>query len=371
MGQVDSQNHLALGGSPLGPRIEAFLRTRGFRDARVTRLAPLVNPEAGEHKAFGYGKPIRVSFESSGETREVVLRTAASNPFGHDRRADRLDALVLAYDTFGQIPRQVRALDVGVFAADGALCPLPAGEPFLLTDYVEGTLYARDLEALGPAPRASSRDLDRAHALARYLAELHAETRPASTYIRAIRDTVGHGEGIFGLIDSYPDQHPVASRARLEAIEVLAVRWRTRLRPRSARARRTHGDFHPFNLLFREGSDFSVLDTSRGGAGDPADDVACLSINYLFFALAAGRARFEGPLRELWDAFFATYLDATRDLEILEVVPLFYAWRALVVASPLWYPRISNETRDRLLGFAERLLEGAPFHPSTVDEVLA
>ena len=34
-----------------------------------------------------------------------------------------------------------------------------------------------------------------------------------------------------------------------------------------------HGDFHPWNLLFREGVEFSVLDRSRGEWGEPADDV--------------------------------------------------------------------------------------------------
>jgi hypothetical protein len=136
------------------------------------------------------------------------------------------------------------------------------------------------------------------------------------------------------------------------------------------RARRTHGDFHPFNLLFRHGTDFSVLDCSRGAAGEPADDVTCLSINYLFFALCA-RGRFDGALRELWHIFWDTYLTASGDAEVLRWVAPFFTWRALVVASPVWYPHIDDGLRRRLLGFAQRLLDDASFTPATVDVLLS
>jgi len=49
--------------------------------------------------------------------------------------------------------------------------------------------------------------------------------------------------------------------------------------------------FHPWNLLFRTETDFSVLDRSRGEWGEPADDVAALAVNYLFFGLRRSTAR--------------------------------------------------------------------------------
>ena len=45
-----------------------------------------------------------------------------------------------------------------------------------------------------------------------------------------------------------------------------------------------HGDFHTWNILFREGTDFSVLDRSRGEWGEwgeAVDDVICLALNVL------------------------------------------------------------------------------------------
>jgi aminoglycoside phosphotransferase (APT) family kinase protein len=63
------------------------------------------------------------------------------------------------------------------------------------------------------------------------------------------------------------------------------------------------GDFHPFNVLL-DGDRVVLLDTSRGSEGEPADDVACLAINFLFFGLEHRQAWASG-LGRLWDAFFA------------------------------------------------------------------
>src|SRR5690606_34833186 len=119
----------------------------------------------------------------AGSEHSLTVRTMSPDAFGHDRRADRVDAMVLSFDTFADIPRHIRPHDVGVFADDGALVSLPAGEPFLVTEYVEGELYARDLHELQSLEAARPVDLERAVALARYLAELHAEKAEPQRYL--------------------------------------------------------------------------------------------------------------------------------------------------------------------------------------------
>src|SRR5262249_42972176 len=150
------------------------------------------------------------------------------------------------------------------------------------------------------------------------------------------------------------------ARGRLVAIEQRAVAWRWRLRDRAHRLRRTHGDFHPYNVLFREGTDFTVLDASRGSVGDPADDVAAMAINFVFGGAGHPGAWPRG-VGVLWNELFATYLAASGDRELLEVIAPFFAWRALVVASPVWYPNISVVARDALLSFAEAALDAPVF----------
>ena len=348
-------------------QVEAYLRRRGFPDAHLLSLNPLGADTDSGLKSFGYGRPVLARFHSGGDDHAVVVRTMAPDPFGHDRRADRGDAMLLSFDTFNTIPRHIRAVDVGAFCADGEMLPMGRGEIFLITEYVEGALYADDLFRLEKCAAPTDGDRQRVVALAEYLVALHAEKVEPQLYIRHLRDTLGSGEGIFGLSDAYAEHPEVADAARLEAIEKKAVGWRWKMRSHASRACRTHGDFHPFNILFREGVDFSVLDCSRGAAGEAADDLTCLSINFLFFALD-DHGRFDGALRELWDVFWTTYLTQSGDREVLRWVAPYFTWRALVLASPVWYPDLAPAVREHLLRFAEQLLDGAAFRPDAINE---
>jgi len=350
-------------------RIAAFLQRRGYANARIIRLQPL--GESGvSSKSYGYGKPLRILFEAADGRHELVLRTMSPDRFGHERLGDRFETFVLAREDFPRIPRHIQPVAMGVVDGDGSLHPLAVGEPFLLTEYVDGTLYAGDVQNLADGDTLTDLDRERARALAAYLAGLHSRVEDAEYYCRHVRDVTGSGEGIFGLCESYLrcEDSPLTP-SDLEWIEQRAVHWRWRLLQRPDRARRGHGDFHPFNLLFRSGTDFTVLDCSRGGRGDPADDMCCLTINYLFFGLMRS-PHFNGPCRELWNLVWQDYLDATGDVDMLGLVAPYFAWRGLVLASPIWYPHVDEAVRESLLSFIRALLEGAPFDPRTVETLL-
>jgi hypothetical protein len=342
----------------------------------VRPLDPDAVPRAdGTGKGIGYGRPLRViAREPGGWRHAIVFRTAAANEFGHDRRADRAEELILAHDLFGAVPDHVRALDVGAIAADGRLVSLrDAGEFYLVTEWAEGTLYADDLRRLAREGVASPLDVVRCEALARWLLRLHArKVDDPVAWRRAIRDLVGHGEGVLGIVDGYPADVPGAPPDRLRRIEERCLAWRWRLRDRPGRLARTHGDFHPFNVVFRPcgvGADasFALLDASRGGKGDPADDVVAMAVNYVFFALEHPAAWARG-LGVLWRRFWEVTL-AGGGPEVLETAPPYLAWRALVLACPKFYPHLSAPARDLLLGLAERGLEGPRFDPAWAERL--
>ncbi|MEO6576703.1 MAG: phosphotransferase [Polyangiaceae bacterium] len=346
-----------------------------FPGGRITAVTPLGSSApagASVEKTAGYGAPVRISIarEDGGEV-ELVFRTANANDYGHDRRSDRAGAQLLAYDTFGAIPRHVRPIDVGAISKDGRLVSLhESGELYLVTTYAPGKLYADDLREV--AKRAvTPADLTRTTTLARYLVGLHADrrVRPAG-YRRAVRDLIGHGEGIFGVIDGYPDAVPGAPASRLQGIEKRTLEWRWKMRGREARFTRTHGDFHPFNIVFQDDGELALLDTSRGSEGEAADDVCCLAVNYVFFALSGApspKLAWERGLRPLWTTFWDTYLEESADRDLLAVAAPFLAWRLLVLASPVWYGGLSESDRDKLLGFAERALTAERFDPAWAD----
>jgi len=144
------------------------------------------------------------------------------------------------------------------------------------------------------------------------------------------------------------------------------VSWRWRLKSLTHRSRQVHVDFHPWNILFRSGVDFTLLDRSRGEFGDPADDVSCLTSNFLFFSLQRS-GRLEGVFETLFVRFWERYLEASGDREILRVVAPFFAFRGLVMASPLWYPALSDTVRQKLLFFVMAVLEQDSFDPTQVN----
>jgi aminoglycoside phosphotransferase (APT) family kinase protein len=121
-------------------------------------------------------------------------------------------------------------------------------------------------------------------------------------------------------------------------------------------------------VLFDDASEIGVLDAARGSLGDPADDVTCMAINYVFFAVEQPHA-WRAALGELWRRFWQVYLDESGDLELCDVVAPFLAWRGLVVANPVWYPEVEAQARDRVLALIERTLDAERFDPSFAEEL--
>ncbi len=74
-------------------------------------------------------------------------------------------------------------------------------------------------------------------------------------------------------------------------------------------------------------------------------------------------------MRALWHHFWRTYLDASGDEQLLDVVAPYLAWRALVVCSPVFYPALAPAARDRMFRLVEHALASQRFDPASADEV--
>ncbi|MCC7386015.1 MAG: phosphotransferase [Deltaproteobacteria bacterium] len=347
--------------------LKTYLRRRFGADIELLSFGRIGEAAAEDDspKKYGYGAPILIQFRAGGELVRVVLETMSPGPFGHEHRADRAQAMIWDYDTYAKLPRHVRAVDVGAVTNKDELVSLAdADEMFVLNEYAEGTGYAADLERLLVTDRLEDLDRDRMVALIRYLAQIHQLRREDSDlYRRRLRELIGHGECIMGLTDSYPVPYEFVTARTLRLIEEGANRWRWKLHDRAERLSQVHGDFHPWNILFREGTDFSVLDRSRGEWGEPADDVTALTINYLFFSLRR-HGRLAGPFEVLFRETWDRYREITGDWDVVRAAPPFFAFRGLVIASPRWYPDLSVAVRRSLFCFIENVLADDRFDPA-------
>ncbi|WP_300157832.1 phosphotransferase [Solidesulfovibrio sp.] len=343
--------------------VERYLREAFGESARMLGVCAMGADGQGM-KEFGYGKPVCLDFEVDGQLRRGVLSIMRGDKYGHQFYWDRAAILMFQYEAGGRMEKHVRPIGLGYFDQDDRL--VPVAEPkefFILSEKAPGYDYYLDLQRIqktGLEPR----DLDMAKAFASWLARVHAAKKDdADLYLRRVRNLIGASECIFGLVDAYPHPYDLFPPERFRALEKRVVDWRWKLRGFTHRLSEVHGDFHPWNVLVQEeggARDFAVLDRSRGEWGEPADDVATMSLNYVLFGLYK-EPKLSGDFERLFLAFWETYLRESGDDEIFSVIAPFYVFRGLVIASPQWYPGHPPEVRKALLRFLGNVLEDERF----------
>jgi hypothetical protein len=346
-----------------------MINEEAIRSYLKKEFADVIDVDISKLGSGVQGSGFLVEMKTAEGTRSYVVKGLLSEGLGHDYPSDRAAVFLLDLDEYGKLPGHVKAVDVLAEMHDGAIKSIGGGrEYYLLMEKVEGMDYFRDLREFSNKKGLDGRDVKRIRAMATYLAGIHSVKKDSKAlYWRKLRDTVGHGECLMGVFDTYPDG--TLSYEDMADIEKKCVDWRARLKPLTKRLSQIHGDFHPGNIWFRNDEDFILLDRSRGPWGEPADDVTALAINYIFFSI-----RNHGDVRNAYleglKLFFDEYIRASGDGEINGVVAPFFAFRAVVVANPIFYPDVSPEVRKRIFRFTRNVLAADGFEVKRVNEYI-
>jgi len=304
------------------------------------------------------------------EGKKLVLKTMAEGEYGHDHYSDIAQVLLWQNDAFNRFPKHVKSFNVLAVDEEGneikeiGKCK----KYYILMEYAKGENYFTDLDRI-LKEGVQEKDKERPIILSDFLAKAHSsKIENKSLYKRKIRDTVGHGECIMGVLDAFPKQEFFTDEEQGKFVQLCVKQW-AKMRGMERRLACVHGDFHPGNIMFH-GNDFILLDRSRGEYGEPADDLTAFTINYVFYSfLKYGKTK--GEFWELNKLFWDNYVEKTKDSEIWKAAPLFYAFRALVVANPLfytneWYKERTKfeptELRGKIIKWAGGLLKKGEFN---------
>ncbi len=341
--------------------IENYIRELFGGDARDVAIRKL--------GAGVQGAGFLVEVTTGSGMKSYVIKGLFPEGLEHDYPSDRAGAFLLDLDEFGNLPNHVKAIDVLSEMKDGSVRSIGGGrEYYLLMEQARGRDYFHDLASMAGKKRLEGHDIRKIESMTSYLAGIHKVKKDSRTlHWRKVRDTIGHGECLMGVFDTYPDN--TISYGEMAAIEKKCVDWRAKLKPLYGRLCQVHGDFHPGNIWFQDEADFILLDRSRGPWGDAADDVTALTINYIFFSIK-NCGMVQGAYREALALFYENYIQATGDRELSEVVAPFYAFRGAVVANPAFYPEVTPEGRRKILNFVNGVLDDRSFNIDKVNEYI-
>ncbi|MBI4698586.1 MAG: phosphotransferase, partial [Nitrospirae bacterium] len=221
--------------------IKAYIRKefKGVTNVEIKKLGEGVQ-----------GAGFLIEIKTKEGDKHYVVKGLFPEGLEHDYPSDRAGVFLLDLDEFKNLPRHVKAIDVLAELPDGSIKSIGGGrEYYLLMERAEGRHYFDDLSAFSKKEMLDDTEIEKIKAMASYLADIHSVKKESKQlYWRKVRDTIGHGECLMGVFDTYPDG--TIEYSEMSDIEKKCVDWRAKLKPKFKRLCQIHGDFHPGNIWF-------------------------------------------------------------------------------------------------------------------------
>ena len=327
------------------------------------------------------------TIDKNNKEKKYFMKTLHEKGFGHEYPADRANVIIRALMDHNILSNHVKVLNAGSIQKNGSLLSL--GEPeefFIIMEEGKGIEYWNDLDVIRNNEKLAKEDEEKIKLIADYLASIHNIKYDGGNgnylYKKVVRDFVGHGELIMGIIDTFPDKLDFVSNKELTEIVKKTVEWWEKIKRNSHRLTVIHGDFYPGNIWF-DGKKIVIFDRSRFRYGEPADDITALIMNFINYSVMT-YGEFKGPFEKLTNLFFEEYLKKREDKELFKISPLFLSFRSLVCIHPVFYSpewmkehgfkkdRIEklSESKRKIINFTKNILDEEEFYIRKINSYL-
>lgn len=323
------------------------------RSVRVIDVEQMGRQGAKHH---GMTDSLKILFESPDHKAEAIfLKIPNETVYGETLRADAAHEVCWRLDGYSAIARHARCVCAVRIESDGSLEPEHLAGPAwgIVEEEISGQPYHERLQQMSadPDPEQATRE---ARLICNHMVSLHGriDGEASVLYSRAIRDNLMNA--VFRLIDGAPSLWNSFPELR-ERVEHGFLNWRLALSTRHGRLRRIHSDYHPWNV-FLLNDRVNVIGARAPGFGDPADDLACFLVNYVWFSMRRSGALTE-PYLAAFIAFRDRYFELTQDQEAAAVFAPFAAKRLLVFLNPVYYPDTTPAEVHSLLSLLVSTLE--------------
>lgn len=222
---------------------------------------------------------------------------------------------------------------------------LKAEKSYVLMQEVTQQPYSEVLRKTCKEDTLNEKQKGSVQAIATYLATTHKQADP-KYYEEYLKDW--YATGILELInESIPKNKRLWYKKKFLAYE-------NKLSSKSHRCRIIHGEFFSENIFFKN-NEVHTYDMRRIGYGEPADDVGSMA-NDFYMTSILEHGRITPETFQTVKLFLNTYLNQTKDEELLEIIPAFMAYRALIIANPNIVP-LEEKQRQRVRSFLRFLLK--------------
>ncbi|MAG61441.1 hypothetical protein CMI43_01315 [Candidatus Pacearchaeota archaeon] len=323
------------------------------------------------------GTGYSLKFKINNKEKTLVLKSLFTENLGMDHYSDRASSLLDAHDNYNKMDNHVKSEDVIAQNEDNSLTSVGnAKEFYILMEEAKGDDLFKDFNEIKETKQLKDETKEKILTISNFLVELHKNKHKSiPLYRRKIRDTIGSGGSLIGLLDMHPDSaFEQFEKKWMSIVSKSIIFWR-RSRDMHNRLCEIHADYHPGNLWF-EDQKLTILDRSRGRFGEPADDITAFIINPIMYSLITN-GNFEGPFKEIFDIFWNNYFKKTNDKEMRKIMAPYIAFRVAVVTNPIFYNDESlggkekaKFIRTKMINLALNILKDNEFNPGKINTYL-